>query len=267
MTQPPNYVHRLSARELSDRYVGVVLDLDGVCYLGGVEIPGVSASVKRLRDAGIEVRFVTNNSTRTPDDVVVTLQSVGIEARREDVITSSMAAAALLPPGTRCLAIGMEGLRTALAERGCPVTEDPADAQAVVVGMDTDLTWEKLCRATLALDRGACFIGTNADVSFPSAEGLWPGNGAILAALTAATGIEPEVAAKPHAPLFEQAASTVPEGRLLMVGDRLDTDIHGAQRLGWDTLLVLSGIADGPSAAAADPPPTYVSESLAVIGP
>lgn len=265
MSRPPTYVDTLSARDLAQRYVGLVLDLDGVCYRGGAEIPGVRAGIELLRDAQLPIRFVTNNSTRTPQSVADELGTVGIVAHAGDVITSSMAAVALLEPGTLCFVVGMEGLRSALAGRGCQVTEDPSAAEAVVVGMDTDLTWDKLCRATLALRRGARFVGTNGDVSFPAADGVLPGNGAILAALTAATGLDPEVAGKPHAPLFERAADSLPGGRLLMVGDRIDTDIEGAQKLGWDTLLVLSGIADAHAAALVEPSPTFVADSLAAI--
>ena len=261
----PTFVEHLSAAELASRYVGVLLDLDGVCYLGRRPIPGAATAIGRLRTAGLGVRFVTNNSTRTPRVAADHLATVGITADEGDVVTSPQAAADLLAPGTRCLVIGMDGVRTALEDRRCILSDDPQDVDVVVVGMDTELTWEKLCTATTALDRGARFVGTNGDVSFPSADGLWPGNGAILAALSAATGRQPEVAGKPHAPLLLRAARSLPEGPLLMVGDRIDTDIVGAQALGWDTLLVLSGIADAAAAAAADPPPTLVAPSLAVI--
>lgn len=256
----------LSAHALSLRYVGILLDLDGVCYLGDERIPGAAEAIERLRNAGLAIRFVTNNSTRTPAAAVAHLAAVGIDAAPSEVVTSPMATAALLEPGTRCLVIGMDGLRTALEDHGCIIIEDTRDVEAVVVGMDTQLTWDKLCRATTALDRGARFIGTNGDVSFPRADGLWPGNGAILAALAAATGRRPEIAGKPHAPLLEQAARSLPDGPVLMVGDRIDTDIVGAQALGWDTMLVLSGIADAEDVARADQHPTFVVEHLAAIG-
>ncbi len=255
----------LSAAELARRYQGVLLDLDGVCYLGDRPIAGVAAAITRLRTTGVGVRFVTNNSTRTPEAVVTHLAAFDIDAGPQEVVTSPQAAADLLTPGERCFVIGMEGLRVALTGRGCILSEDSAEVDAVVVGMDTELTWSKLCEATIALDRGARFVGTNGDVSLPSGEGLWPGNGAILAALTAATGRHPEVAGKPHAPLLRRAARTLPEGPVLMVGDRIDTDIVGAQNLGWDTLLVLSGITDATGATACDPPPTMLASSLAVI--
>jgi glycerol-1-phosphatase len=264
---PRGWVEQLSARDLAARYVGVLLDLDGVCYRGSKVLPGVADGIARLRDVGIALRFVTNNSTRTPEAVVAHLAGFGITASSDEVVTSSQATADLLAPGTRCFLIGMDGVREALTARGCVVEAEGADAEAVVVGMDTALTWSKLCEATTAIDRGARFLGTNADVSFPVAEGLWPGNGAILTALTAATGVEPEVGGKPFPPLFERAARDLGPGPLLMVGDRPDTDIVGAQQLGWDTLLVLSGVADRETADRLVPPPTLTASSLAVIGP
>lgn len=257
--------HHLSARGLAERYVGVLLDLDGVCYRGSDPIPGAADAVTHLRAAGLGVRFVTNNATRTPEAAAGHLGSVGIDASVDEIVTSPQAAAALLEPGTRCLVIGMAGLRAALTQRGCVLSDDPTTVDAVVVGMDTDLTWAKLCAATIGLDRGARFIGTNGDVSFPSSEGLWPGNGAVLAALSAATGREPEVVGKPHAPLLQRAAASLPDGRVVMVGDRIDTDIVGAQALGWDTVLVLSGISTAAEARAMDLPPTWLTDSLAVI--
>lgn len=263
--QPVQVASRLSAHRLAERYVGVLLDLDGVCYRGSDPIPGAADAITHLRAAGLGVRFVTNNATRTPEAAAGHLGSVGIEASVDEIVTSPQAAADLLEPGTRCLVIGMAGVRTALEQRGCVLSDDPATVDAVVVGMDTDLTWAKLCAATIGLDRGARFIGTNGDVSLPSSEGLWPGNGAVLAALSAATGRDPEIAGKPHAPLLQRAADSLPDGQVLMVGDRIDTDIVGAQALGWDTMLVLSGISTAAEARAMTQPPTWTADSLAVI--
>lgn len=265
--RPRQVTHQLSARDLAERYVGVLLDLDGVCYRGSDPIPGAADAVAHLRAAGLGIRFVTNNATRTPEAAVGHLGSVGIDASVDEIMSSPQATAALLEPGTRCLVIGMDGLRAALAQRGCVLSDDPATVDAVVVGMDTELTWAKLCAATIALDRGARFIGTNGDVSFPSSEGLWPGNGAVLAALSTATGRDPEVVGKPHAPLLQRAAASLPDGGVVMVGDRIDTDIVGAQALGWDTMLVLSGISTAAEADAMQLPPTWLADSLAVITP
>ncbi len=248
--------------DLAARYAGVVLDLDGVCYRGTDPIPGADRTVAALRDRGIGISFATNNSTRTPDDVASQLIALGITAEPREIVTSSSATAALLSPAARCVIIGMSGLRSELAAHGCVEVTDPATADAVVVGLDRDLTYAKLERATSALMAGARYIGTNADASFPEADGrISPGAGAILAALSRATGREPEIAGKPERPLFETAAARLPAGAVLMVGDRIDTDIVGAQRMGWDTALVLSGVTSAEEAATAGA--TYVLDDIA----
>lgn len=248
------------------RYEGVVFDLDGVVYVGGETgtraLPGAAKTIAAARDAGLSVAFMTNNASRTPNDVVGELTGLGIPARAEEVVTSGQAAAKLLAPGSPCLVVGADGLRSVLRERGCVLVDEPEAAEVVVVGFTQNLVWDDLRRATLALAGGARFVGTNADVAFPSAEGLWPGNGAILAALTAASGSEPEIAGKPQAPMFEAAAERLGVQRLLMVGDRAETDIVGAQAVGWDTALVLTGVSNREQAEALTPPPTYVFETL-----
>lgn len=247
-------------------YEGIVFDLDGVVYVGGETgiraLPGAAKAIATAREAGLSVAFMTNNASRTPDDVVGELAGLNIPARAEEVVTSGQAAAELLAPGSRCLVVGSDGLRSVLREHDCVLVDEPETAEVVVVGFTQNLVWDDLRRATLALAGGARFVGTNADVAFPSAEGLWPGNGAILAALEAASGREPEIAGKPQAPMFEAAAARLGAQRLLMVGDRAETDIVGAQAAGWDTALVLTGVSGREQAQALDPPPTYVLETL-----
>lgn len=246
-----------------ERYAGVVFDLDGVCYLADTPIPRASDTVAAVRAAGCKVAFVTNNATKTPEDVADKLAGMGFEIDAEEVVTSSQAAARLVEPGTRCLVIGAAGLRTVLDRRGCVEVDDPADAETVVVGFTRDLTWNDLRRATLALRRGVRFLATNADVTFPAPEGMLPGNGAALAALTAASGRDPEVAGKPEPALFRTVAERLPHGPLLMIGDRAGTDIAGAAALGWDTALVLSGVTPREDVAGLDPAPTFVLDTVA----
>lgn len=252
----------MTVRCLADAYAGVVLDLDGVVYLAAQPIPGAADAIAAVRDRGVAVAFATNNAARTAADVATQLVDMGIDARPDDVVTSSMAAAAMIDPGTRCLVVGTEGLRAPLRDRGCVLVEEPEDADAVVVGLTRELVWDDLRRATVALHRGARFVGTNGDPTFPSPEGPWPGNGAILAALTAAGGREPELAGKPALPLFSAAAALLPDGPLLMVGDRPETDLVGAAALGWDTALVLTGVTRPEDVPAVTPPPTHVLEDL-----
>lgn len=244
-------------------YAGVVFDLDGVIYLAERVIPGAPEAVAAVRAGGCAVAFVTNNASRTPEQVAAKLSGMGVPADVGEVVTSSQAAARLIEPGTRCMVVGADGLRTVLTRRGCTFTDDPDEAETVVVGFTPELVWDDLRRATLALRAGARFVATNTDVAFPSPEGLVPGNGAVVAALSAASGRSPDVAGKPFPALFEAVAERLPSGRLLMVGDRPDTDIAGARDLGWDTALVLTGVTTRDEAAAVDPAPTFVWDSVA----
>ncbi len=244
---------------------GVVLDVDGVLVRGTVAIAGAAGALDRIRASGRGVAVATNNATRTPAQVARVLRAAGLGVEVAEVVTSSQAAASLLDPGTRCLVIGMEGLRAALSERGCVDVQEPAEAEAVVVGLDTGLVWDDLRRATVALRAGAAFVATNGDRTFPTPDGLVPGNGATVAALIAASDREPVYAGKPAAPMLLTAAARVGGGRPLMVGDRLDTDIAGAAALGWDTALVLTGVSTRQEAEAVEHRPTYVAASLAEL--
>lgn len=243
-------------------YAGVVLDLDGVVYRHDRVLDGAADTVAELGRRGVGVVFVTNNATRTPGDVADKLRAMGVPADPPEVLTSASAAAEMIDPSARCLVIGERGLRAALDERGLRVVEDAASADVVVVAWDRRLTWDHLRRATLALAAGARFVATNSDLVYPSPEGPWPGNGATLAALTAASGREPEVAGKPQAPLLTAAAERLPDGPLLMVGDSLATDVAGAAALGWDCALVLTGVTSADELAGAGPRPTYVLDDV-----
>lgn len=250
---------------LIDAYDAVLLDVDGVVRRGSDPIPGAGSAVAALTARGIGVAFVTNNASATPEQVAADLAVVGVDAAAEQIVTSAQAAAALLDPGTACLVIGMEGLRTALRHRGCREVSDPATAQAVVVGFDRKLVWDDLRRATLALHRGVRFLATNTDATFPAAEGLWPGNGAIVAALERSSGRTAEVAGKPNNPLLELAAHRAGGSRVLFVGDRHETDIVGAAAMGWHTALVLTGVTQPDAVKHLQPAPTHVFDSLASL--
>lgn len=254
-----------SDRPNPPRYAGAVVDLDGVCYRGPQPIPGSREAIAELRAAGIGVVFATNNATRTPEQAAEKLNRLGFEASPEQIVTSAVAAADMIEPGTRCMVVGAEGLRDALRARGCVLVDDPAQTQAVVTGLDTEITYDKLLRGTRALLAGARFIASNADGSYPDVDGISPGAGMIMAALEASSGVKAEIAGKPKPALFHSAASRLPDGRLLMIGDRLETDISGAAALGWDTALVLTGVTDAAAAAHADPAPTWIAADLATL--
>lgn len=251
---------------LAARYDCFLFDLDGVLYRGTDPVPHAAASIDRLRGSHRRLAFVTNNSAGTPVAVAERLRSVGVEVAEDEIETSALATADLL--ATRGVAsvymIGEEGIRLALSDAGIAVLEgEPDSVEAVVVGLDRAVDYAKLRRASLLVEAGAPLIATNADTSFPAAGGaVWPGAGALVGAVEATTGARAEVVGKPNAPILRAALARAGGGRPLLIGDRLDTDIAGAAALGWDSLLVLTGIAGPDDVASADPAPTFVRADL-----
>jgi len=251
---------------LVDRYDAVLFDLDGVLYRGGRPVEHAADAVARLRDLGKRVAFVTNNSSRPADAVAERLAAVGVTASTDEVVTSALATADLLAARGvgQAFVVGGDGLRTALRDVGIEVVDASVGRpETVVVGFDPEVTYDGLRDASVRVARGAAFIGSNPDASFPAADGEnWPGAGALIAAIETTTGVRAEIVGKPHAPLLraalERAGGRVP----LVVGDRIDTDIDGASALGWDSALVLTGVSTRHDAARAEPPPTYVIDDL-----
>jgi HAD superfamily hydrolase (TIGR01457 family) len=253
---------------LAERYDAFLFDLDGVLYRGSEPIPGAADAVERVRRLGKRLAFVTNNSARTPEQVADHLRSVGVAADPGEVETSALATADLLAVRgvRRAFVIGEAGIRAALSARGIDVlTGEPESVDAVVVGWDRDVDYAKLRSAALLIQRGAAFVATNADASYPAPDGLWPGAGAIVAAIETTVGIAPEVVGKPYPPIFEAALRRAGGGRALVIGDRLDTDIAGANRLGWGSLLVLSGVTGPDDLAGAAERATVVAPGLEVL--
>jgi HAD superfamily hydrolase (TIGR01450 family) len=240
----------------------IVCDLDGVIYIDGTPVPGAAASLQSLRRAGHQLLFVTNNATRHRDAIIAEIEScTGFAVDRSSVISSSMAAAAMLDGrATTAFVVGEAGLVATLAEAGI-ATVAAADADAVVVGLDRSVTYDRLRDATLAIRRGALFIATNLDSTFPTPSGLWPGGGALVAALAAASGQDPEVAGKPEAPIRDLLRSQVRQDEVWVVGDRPDTDLALGDAEGWNTVLVLTGVTSQPEGVV--PAPTVVLDSIA----
>jgi glycerol-1-phosphatase len=251
---------------LADPYDAMLLDLDGVLYRWPEPIPGAADAVAALRRAGKRIAFVTNNSSRTPAQVAERLASVGVDAEPEEVVTSALATATILAErGTgSAFVIGEGGLLEALADAGIRVANGSSDdVDAVVVGFDRGADYSKLKDASVLVGRGVALVASNADPSFPAPGGeSWPGAGALLAAIETTTGVRGEVFGKPEPPLFERALASAGDGRPLVVGDRLDTDIAGALRLGWDSALVLTGDARREDVKGSPWQPTYVVEDL-----
>jgi glycerol-1-phosphatase len=251
---------------LADPYDAILLDLDGVLYRWPEPILGAAEAVAALRDAGKRIAFVTNNSSRTPAQVVERLASAGVRARPEEVVTSALATATILAERGigSAFVIGEEGLLEALTQAGIAVVNAPShEVDVVVIGFDRGADYAKLRDASILVERGSSLVASNADPSFPAHGGeSWPGAGALLAAIETTTGTRGEVFGKPEAVLFERALASARGSRPLVVGDRLDTDIAGASRLGWDSALVLTGDARREDVESAPWKPTFVLEDL-----
>lgn len=245
----------------------IVIDMDGVLYRGSEVIPGTDHFVEFLRREGIGFVLATNNATRTPQQFVDKLATMGVRIYASEVLTSAQATAGYLagiaPPGTRVFVVGMDGLRTALHETGFNLVEE--DAEFVVAGMDFTVNYERLAQATLQIRAGARFVGTNPDKTFPSERGIVPGAGSILAFLETSTGVKPKIIGKPGTAMIEQALARMgglPENTA-MLGDRLETDILAGHRAGLHTLLVLSGVTTPELLSRAEIQPDLVFENVA----
>ncbi|MDX2378842.1 MAG: HAD-IIA family hydrolase [Acidimicrobiia bacterium] len=247
---------RSDARMLGSVHT-VLCDLDGVVWLGRQPIPGAVEAIASIRATGRRVLFVTNNSLATEQVLVDALAAIGVPAAG-DVVSSAMAAARLLSEGSAVLVTGAQGIVEAVEGRGCiAIPNDgsvPTDCvDAVLVGLHFDFDYARLGRASAAVRAGARYIATNDDATFPTATGLDPGGGSIVAAVTTAAGVEPVIAGKPHRPMADLitemlgTADSDPMG-LLMVGDRPSTDGRFAATLGCPFALVRTGVVPpGPA--------------------
>jgi 4-nitrophenyl phosphatase len=241
------------------------LDLDGVVWLAGRALPGAAGAVEALRQAGERVVFLTNNSGPLVAGHVDALTRIGISCAAEDLATSAQAAASLLARHSRVAVIGDEGIREALAAREVDEV-DPSDRpDALIVGRTLQLEYGVLAAAATAVRRGARFIATNTDATFPTGgpNGLLPGAGAVVAFVATAAGRHPEVAGKPHEPMAALVKARF--GPLSVVaGDRPDTDGLFAKRVGARFGLVLSGVTRA-SDLPVEPAPDRVARDLAAL--
>ena len=246
----------------------VLLDMDGVVYVGEEPLPGVQEFLDYLEATERNWLFVTNNSSRTPNQFVEKVGRMGIGAGESHMLSSALATASWLaeqyPDGVRAFMIGQDGLRSALEQEGITIVEDAQAADVIVSGIDFSVRYERLADATLAIRAGARFIGTNSDTSFPSERGQIPGTGALLALLEAATGVTPTVIGKPNPGMFQQAMHKLgtTAAETLMVGDRYETDIAGAIELGMPTAAVLTGITTEEEFRTVVPKPDLILPGL-----
>ncbi|MFD3595693.1 HAD-IIA family hydrolase [Nocardia sp. NPDC058640] len=254
---------------LRDRYDALLLDLDGTLYRGPEVIEGAP---KALAPDGVSAQrlvYVTNNAARGPGSVAHHLDELGYPATADDVVTSAQAAARMLAqrlnPGDKVLVVGTDDLVAEVKAVGLdPIRRFGTPPAAVVQGHSPTTAWPDLAEAAYALRTGALWIAANADRTLPNERGLAPGNGSMIAALSTASDREPLVAGKPYAPLMEDAIERAGTRNALVVGDRLDTDIEGANGMSLDSLLVLTGVStlDEVITAPAAQVPTYIAATL-----
>jgi glycerol 3-phosphatase-2 len=267
-------VSRLGSTEepLSSSYDVAVLDLDGVVYVSKDAVPGAPEALNQAQSQGMHLAFVTNNAARPPHAVGEHLRELGVDAHDEDVVTSAQAAARLLAgqlaAGSTVFLLGGPGLVEALEERDLvPVTRPGEGIAAVVQGYGPDMPWKQVMQGAMLVRSGLPWVATNTDMTIPTATGVGPGNGALVKLIAEFADREPQVAGKPQAPLFEETLERVGGERPLVIGDRLDTDIEGAVTMGWDSLLVLTGVTglDELVRATTGQRPTYVAPDLAAL--
>jgi HAD superfamily hydrolase (TIGR01450 family) len=251
------------------RYDQVILDLDGCVWLGDEVVSGSVEAIATLRETGKRVAFATNNSWHPGEDHVTKLWGLGIQASLRDVVTVGGALQHLLAEtraGQTAYVIGTPSLRAHVADAGLRLLNDTdlgSRAEVVVVGGTDDVHYHHLREASLATWRGADLLATARDATLPMPEGPWPGTGSILAAVETASGRSAEIVGKPSPRVFETALDRMGEGRTLVVGDRLDSDVAGAAAAGLDAALVLSGGAEAPGPAQdGEPVPVAVAPDL-----
>lgn len=255
---------------LATAYDLLMFDLDGVVYVDGHAVEHAAESIAHARRAGAHIAFITNNASRTPEQVADQLRELGVDADPADVVTSAQAAARLLldahGDGAPVSVLGAEGLVAALVEAGLePVEVGDPRAVAVVSGYAPDLPWRVIMQAATLIRNGLPWVATNTDLTLPTDNGPAPGHGLLVRLISDFADVTPEVAGKPRRPLLDETRRRVQGQRPLMVGDRLDTDIAGAARLGWDSLLVLTGVSTRADIEGAHERPTTIAEDLRVL--
>jgi glycerol-1-phosphatase len=266
---------------IADRFDGFLVDLDGVVWIGREPIPGSAEALRTLLEDGKRIVFVTNNPGKPPAAYAERLRGLGVEVDEAQVVTAGMVAARLAgeaADGGSAFVIGAPALKEMVGATGAALLEGEAawEADVVVVSGHRDFDYGELLAAKRALDAGAALVATSHDPTMPYPGGELPGTGSILAAVETASGRRAEIAGKPERHLFEMAieslrgslvaqeATKEPRNlRLAMVGDRVSSDIAGGHAAGLETILVLSGTTSHEEAAAADPAPDHLVDSLA----
>jgi len=256
----------LLLRERLSRIRGIVADLDGVVYRGNTPIESAVASFAAWRQAGMSYCFVTNNSTRTPEMVAAKLTAMGVLTRPDQVISNATGSTAMLrktwPSGGRAFVLGAPSLHQAVKEAGFAIAEH--DVDCVVAGLDQGFTYERLSRAVRLVLGGATLIGTNPDALLPTDIGFEPGAGSLLAAIVAATRVDPIIVGKPQPHLINDAIARlgIAHSECVMIGDQVETDIVAAQGAGVFAVLVETGV---PNPASGTVKPDLIVPTLAEL--
>jgi 4-nitrophenyl phosphatase len=251
-----------------------ILDMDGVLWRGDTPLPGFNQFFATLAERDIPFLLATNNASKTPQQYIQKLGKLGLAVDEAQIMTSAEATGSFLqheyPAGTRAYVVGGDGLHYALSRRDFELVKsfDPdLDVPLVVIGFNPAVCYQDLAIATLYVNKGARFIGSNPDSSFPSEMGQLPGAGALLALVSAATEVKPEIIGKPGPTIFREALLRLgaEAGQTAMIGDRLNTDIAGADAAGLVKVMVLSGISRPEEIAASPWQPDYVYQDLADV--
>jgi len=248
---------------IAEEYEAFLIDLDGVVYVGDDPIPSAVATMRRLRDRGKAVRFLTNNSRRPRTEIAAQLRDDGVPADAEDVVSSGYATGIVLREHGHdsVFVVGTDGLGWELRDQGFDLETD--DPDAVVVGLDSETTYRDIELGARAVRNGAAFVAANVDPRLPTSEGIAPGTGAIAKAIEVVAEAEPTVAGKPEPLMFERALESVGETNAVMIGDSLQSDVAGAERAGIPSVLVTGHGVDSVPADDASPQPDHVVTDLA----
>ena len=260
------------AAKVWDRYDTVLCDLDGVVYEGSNVIAHAAETINTLAALGVPVGYVTNNSSRRPETISEQLLTFGISTSPENIISSAKTGveilAKLIPAGSKVLVVGGEGLRARVTEAGFEIVPNSdAGPIGVIQGFDPSVAWTDLAEASYAIANGAKWVATNQDWTIPREKGIAPGNGTLVSAVHTAVGQLPIFAGKPEPAIYNTAVEHFGAKQALFIGDRIDTDIRGANRAGIDSVLVMTGISARKEALGAKPEdrPGYIIDTLAEL--
>lgn len=257
-------MHSVRSSDLTglSKLKGLVIDMDGVLWQGEAAMPGLHEFFDILERRQIKFVLATNNNTQTPEGFVEKARKLGIEVLPEQIVTAGIATVEYLrlkyPPGSRIYVVGEAALKGLISEAGFILAD--TSVAAVVATLDRQLTYDMLKWATLLIREGADFIGPNPDTAYPTHEGIVPGGGAILAAISASSDRLPQIIGKPEGWIFRISMQRMQlrTEETASLGDRITTDIAGGQRLGLKTILVLSGVSTPADLASSPVQPTWV---------